>query len=241
MFTAAAQADAFTAKGALPEAVPVFEVLESTSRFTPAPQEMVRMMTGVDGDPCFLWVGRLDDNKDPLTVLDAFSRAAPGLPGARLWMCYTEAPLLRDVRARIEREPALAARVKLLGRRSHTDVQQLLRAADFLVLGSRHEGSGYAVIEALACGATPLVTDIPSFRRITGDGAVGALSPPGDAAAMAQAMTSWGRKSRAALHGAAVAHFERHLSVGAIGAQLGSAYERALRGSHPPPAPASRS
>jgi glycosyltransferase involved in cell wall biosynthesis len=100
----------------------------------------------------------------------------------------------------------------------------MLRAADFLVLGSHSEGSGYAVIEALACGTTPLVTDIPSLRRITGDGAVGALSPPGDADAMARALVEWSRKPRAELRHAAREHFERALSVSAIGQQLRAAY-----------------
>jgi glycosyltransferase involved in cell wall biosynthesis len=229
LFTARAQAEPFFAGGALRPGLPVFEVLESTSRFTPAPTEMIRLLTGVDGDPFLLWVGRLDANKDPLTVLEALSRAAPDLRHARLWMCYTDAPLLAEVKARVERDPNLSGRVKLLGRRPHADVQQMLRAADFLVLGSHSEGSGYAVIEALACGATPLVTDIPSFRRITGDGAVAALSPPGDADAMARALVEWAKKPRVELRSAAREHFERELSTHAIGEQLRAAY-RAVTG-----------
>jgi glycosyltransferase involved in cell wall biosynthesis len=238
LFTAAEQARPFLESGALPADVRIFEVPESTSRFTPGAQQAARTRTGVHGDPCFLWVGRLDANKDPLTVLEAFARAAGALPGARLWMCYGDAPLLAEVRAKLGRDPLLAGRVALLGRRPHADVEQLLRAADFLVLGSHREGSGYAVIESLACGTTPLVTDIPSFRRLTGDGAIGALSPPGDAEAMARAMTAWAGKPKDVLRRAALAHFERHLSFAAVGERLRSAYESvlstgALRSSHP--------
>jgi glycosyltransferase involved in cell wall biosynthesis len=232
LFTTRAQAEPFFASGALPAGLPVFEVLESTSRFTPAPSEMIRLLAGTDGDPFLLWVGRLDANKDPITVLDALSRASSELRHARLWMCYTDAPLLSEVTARVARDPNLSGRVKLLGRRAHSDVQQMLRAADFLVLGSHSEGSGYAVIEALACGTTPLVTDIPSLRRITGDGAVGALSPPGDADAMARAFVEWSRKPRAELRHAAREHFERELSVPAIGEQLRAAYRAVTEGRH---------
>src|SRR5690606_32676086 len=151
----------------------------------------------------------------------------PSLPGLQLWCCYTDAALLDAVRARLAAEPALAARVHLLGRLSHEQVQDVLRAADFLVLGSHAEGSGYAVIEALACGATPLVTDIPSFRRITAGGAYGALSPPGDAAAMARALVDRAALDRDALRRAARAHFERALSFDAVGEELRAAY-RAL-------------
>jgi glycosyltransferase involved in cell wall biosynthesis len=129
--------------------------------------------------------------------------------------------------ARQASDPALTARVHLLGRLSHERVQDVLRAADFLVLGSHAEGSGYAVIEALACGTTPLVPDIPSFRRITGGGSYGALSPPGDAAAMARALVRWAGLDRDALRRAARAHFERALSFDAGGRELREAY-RAL-------------
>ena len=44
-------------------------------------------------------------------------------------------------------------------------------AADLFVVGSHHEGSGYALMEACACGAVPVVTDIPTFRLLTGGAA----------------------------------------------------------------------
>jgi glycosyltransferase involved in cell wall biosynthesis len=81
------------------------------------------------------------------------------------------------------------------------------------------------VIEALACGTTPLVTDIPALRRITGNGAVGALSRPGDPIVMGDAMVRWAGRDRAALRRQARAHFEAHLSIPALGRELRSAYE----------------
>ena len=40
-------------------------------------------------------------------------------------------------------------------------------AADVFVLGSRHEAASFALIEALAFGVTPVVSDIPAFRALT--------------------------------------------------------------------------
>jgi glycosyltransferase involved in cell wall biosynthesis len=248
IFTARAQVQPWLHAGILSAKTPVFEVIESTSAFTPgwtsgegggepsvsdatveAAVAHARSATGLNGDPCVLWVGRLDSNKDPLTVLEAFSRAARSLPNARLWMCYQDAPLLDRVRARIAREEAaLGDRVTLLGSRPHAQVEQLLRAADFLVLGSHREGSGYSVIEALACGAAPIVTDIPSLRRITGGGAAGALFPVGDAAALATAMVDLSARHRSALRRAARRHFELMLSLDAMGRELGAAYDAVL-------------
>ncbi|HKP77445.1 MAG TPA: glycosyltransferase family 4 protein, partial [Longimicrobiaceae bacterium] len=181
LFTVAELARPFFEAGVLRPGLPVFEVMEATCRFTPGDVAEARRRTGIGGDPCLLWLGRLDANKDPLTVLDAVSRAVPALPELRLWMCHGAAPLEGEVRARLAAEPELAARVTLLGRVPHAEVEHLCRAADFFVQGSSFEASSYSVLEALACGATPLVTDIPAFRRMTRDGAVGGLFRPGDA------------------------------------------------------------
>src|SRR5581483_9617375 len=150
-------------------------IAESTSRFRPGAQADARVRTGLSGNPCLLWVGHLDANKDPMTVLEVVSRAVDALPGLSLWCCYGEAPLETLVTRRIEQDASLRGRVHLLGRRPHAEIESLMQAADAFVSGSHREGSGYALIEALACGLPPLVTDIPSFRSLTGDGAIGRL------------------------------------------------------------------
>ena len=225
-FTSRDQAAPFVEAGVLGRDIPVFEILESSTDFAPGDQDAARQETGLDGDPCLIWVGRLASVKDPLTVLQAVSEAAHHLPDVRLWCAYTDAPLLRAVQRRVAEDPRLADRVRLLGAVPHSRVEVLLRAADFLILGSRTEGSGYAVIEALACGTTPLVTDIPAFRRITAGGEVGALSPSGDATAMAAEVVSWAQRDRQALRRRARAHFQRALSFEAIGQDLRGAYRQ---------------
>ena len=222
-FTARAQAKPFLACGALPPHVRVLELLEGSTGFTPGDAAKARARTGVAGSPCLLWLGHLDANKDPLTVLRAFAAVARPLPEARLWLAFRGETLRPDVDAFIAAN-GLGERVTLLGAVDHAHVELLLRAADVLVQASAFEGSGYAVIEALACGATPVVTDIPSFRRITRDGEVGALFPPGDAKALAAALTRLAAEDAAGLRVAARAHFERYLSFDVLGAELRAAY-----------------
>lgn len=227
-FAVRAQAKPFSDAGVIRADLPVFEVLEGSSQFTPGSQGEARTMTGLHGDPCLLWLGHLNTNKDPLMVLDAVARAALELRDPQLWCCYLTAPLLEQVVARIATDPRLTGRVHLLGARPRADVEHLLRAADFLVQGSHLESTGFAVIEALACGTTPLVTDIPPLRWITGEGAVGGLCPPGDSNAMARVLVQWSARDRVALRTAARAHFERALSFDVIGAQLRTAYNALL-------------
>src|SRR6185295_19645288 len=98
------------------------------------------------------------------------------VPDATLSMVYSESELLDDVQRRVKNSAALRQRVRLVGAVPHERMAAFFSAADLYVGGSHHEGSGYALIEACACGAVPVVTDIPTFRLITGG--AGALWSP---------------------------------------------------------------
>lgn len=226
-FTDAGQARPLIADGALPARVQLFSVPESSTHFTQGNHEQARTATGTFGDPLVLWVGRLDANKDPLTVLDAVELAAPDLPQLHLWCCFHEQPLLDQVRKRIAESPALAERVHLLGQVPHDTIEQLCRAADIFVAASNHEGSGYALIEALACGTAPVVSDIPSFRRLAGGS--GALAPVGDAQRFAAALKQVAGEPRAELRRRVLDHFEAELSFASVGRKLRDAYEALAR------------
>ena len=113
----------------------------------------------------------------------------------------------------------------LLGRVPHDRIETLMRAADLFVLGSHREGSSFALIEALATGLTPVMTDIPSLRALTNNGAVGRLWRPGDSQALARAL----RAAAAAALGPGArsvvrAHFDERLSSRAIGREFVAAY-----------------
>jgi glycosyltransferase involved in cell wall biosynthesis len=99
-----------------------------------------------------------------------------------------------------------------------------MRAADLFVLGSHRESTSFSLIEALATGLTPVVTDIPSLRALTGNGAVGRLWPCGDGHALGTALISataeLGPMTRVHVRG----HFEAHLSRTALGRRLAATY-----------------
>lgn len=223
-FCARAQAEPFVRAGMLPSRVRVFEIPESTSAFRAGDASAARAATGVHGDPAVLWAGHLDRNKDPLTVLDGAAAAAAELPGLQLWCCFGSAPLLPAVEARLARDPALRARVHLLGRVPHERVEQLMRAADLFVHGSHREGGSTVLIEALATGLLPVVTDIPSSRALLGDGAVGFLWQRGDPLSLRDALKQAAAVAGAAGRARVLAHFEQHVSSRAVGRKLAAAY-----------------
>ena len=222
------QARPFAQAGLIGVSTQVYEIPESTSRFAPADRDEARRTTGVAGNPAVLWVGHLNTNKDPLTVLDGMSAAIRELPQLQFYCCFGSAPLLRTVQSRVASDPRLRDKVHLLGRLPHDRIELLMRAADIFVLGSHSEGSGYSLIEALACGLPPVVTDIPSFRSLTNAGSVGALWPCDDSNALCQALLSVARRTGPELRSAVRSHFEHELSSEALGQKLTAMYADVL-------------
>jgi glycosyltransferase involved in cell wall biosynthesis len=187
-FSAAELAQPWREAGLIAPDQPVFSLMESSSRFCLQPQREARARTGLTGGPLCLWVGRLNANKDPVAVLDGFAAALRHLPEARLVMAYGACDLLPQVRRWLSRNPREAEHVTLAGTLPHASLEAIYNSADLFLLGSHHEGSGYAVLEALSCGVAPVVTDIPSFRRLLGGGEIGGLWPVGDSEALTEAL-----------------------------------------------------
>jgi glycosyltransferase involved in cell wall biosynthesis len=95
--------------------------------------------------------------------------------------------LLEAHRRRAE-ELGLEGRVKLLGLLPHEDLPALLRRADLYVSPALSDGTSAALLEALATGLVPVVSDVPANRGWLEPGSSGLLFPPGDAAALAAAL-----------------------------------------------------
>src|SRR5207247_2761013 len=131
-------------------------------------------------------------------------------------MIYTDDKLLDSVKSTCESNPVLRSRVFLKGTISHQHIEMYYNSADYFVLGSHYEGSGYALSEALRCGCVPVVTDIPSFRVMTDGGKIGACWPPGDAEAFATAFLNVLRQPVEPLSELAVAFFETQVSFPAL-------------------------
>ncbi|MCZ6611680.1 MAG: glycosyltransferase, partial [Planctomycetota bacterium] len=67
---------------------------------------------------------------------------------------------------------------------------QIMPAFDMFVLPSLYEGLPYVLLEAMACGLPIVSTRVGGARFLIQEGYNGYTVPPGDAQALAQAMTS---------------------------------------------------
>jgi glycosyltransferase involved in cell wall biosynthesis len=218
LFTGAeGQAVAWRNAGILRPDTPTFEVIESSSDLAALSPMEARALTGVVGDPAIVWVGRLIDGKDPRTALDAFERLGSD-HSAHLWLLYSNATLERSLRESVEASPMLQDRVHFVGHVPHHDISAWFSSADIVLSTSRREGSGYALIEALGCGCTPIVTDIAPHRSIVGS--LGRQFPVGDVDACAAAIAGISLLQREVV----CADFARRLSWTAVAAQLLDAY-----------------
>lgn len=166
-------------KGNIASAKKVHEVMELSSVFHPINRETARKKTGANGQPIFLWVGRLNDNKDPLNVIRAFLHYAAECPLAKLYMIYHTGELLAEINQLLVKRPQKDS-IILVGKVPHEELLYWFNSADFFISGSYYEGSGTAVCEAMSCGCVPIVTDIFSFRMITDKGRCGFLYQPGN-------------------------------------------------------------
>ena len=227
LFTTTEQATAHTRAGLFGDLSDrCAQVIEGSSGFERRSRVDARRITGMTGSPVFLSAGRLDPVKDPLTILRGFGRVTDRWREAQLYLYYLGDDMLPEVRAWLETQPALGERVHLRGRVPYADMEAVYNSADFLLQASRREHSGFAVLDAMACGVIPVVSDIPSFRVLTDGGRVGALFPAGDDAALARRVDDICRTGLTASGAAVRARFESHLSYPALARQLEGEYRR---------------
>jgi glycosyltransferase involved in cell wall biosynthesis len=224
LFTAREQAAPWLRAGIVDGSQPVYEIVECSSDLGLASADS---KGAIPGRPALLWVGRLNANKDPLTVLRGFEMALETVPDAHLTMVFSESPLLADVKATLSASALLAPRVHLRGFAERAELPALYASADLFVLGSHHEGSGIALMEAMSFGATPIVTDIPSFRVITDSGRLGALFPTGDAFALARAIVKLAGCDLSSRRAPVADFFEHDLSWPSIGRKALGIYRTA--------------
>jgi glycosyltransferase involved in cell wall biosynthesis len=206
-------------KGNLASPQKIHEVMEVSSVFYPVDKELARSKTKISGKPVFLWVGRLNQNKDPLTVLSAFLKFEAVNPSARLYMIYHTEELLPQIYDLLNAHPDGKA-VVLIGKVPNDDLLYWYNSADFILSGSHYEGSGTAICEAMSCGCVPIVTDIFSFRMITDNGNCGLLYQPGNQTELLAALMQTQKMDIQAKRAASLNYFKTNLSFEAIAKRI---------------------
>lgn len=226
LFTSAAFGNAWIKHGNISSQHKIHEVIQASSVFYPADKHAARSILAVTGSTVFLWVGRLDANKDPVTVVKGFIGFLKYQPTATLYMIYHTEQLLNEVSNLINSDSQAARSIKMVGKIPHRQLQTWFNAADFIISGSHHEGSGIAVCEAMSCGCIPVITDIISFRKMTGpgpqgpEGKCGLLYRPGDDKDLLSALLKTTKMDMEKERNKTLQQFKQELSFEAIAKKI---------------------
>jgi glycosyltransferase involved in cell wall biosynthesis len=135
----------------------------------------------------FTWiaVARLEQAKDPWTLLDAFQKIRCARD--KVLLMVGSGTLESEIKSRIA-QLGLTAQVRLLG--SRTDVPALLNASDAYVLSSSWEGLPIALLEAAAVGLPLVVTAAGGAPEVVVDGKSGWVVATHDSTALADRMSA---------------------------------------------------
>jgi glycosyltransferase involved in cell wall biosynthesis len=152
----------------IPNGIPVKEY-----GCSPVAREAWRAKQAFNDDSIlFMFVGRLDPQKNPLMLINAFRHISDTRSHLVL---IGDGLLLPDCR-QLARANGLSHRVHFLGERY--DIAEALSAADVFVLASDWEGNPLSVMEAMASGLPVIATAVGGVPELIED--IGVLVNPGD-------------------------------------------------------------
>ena len=158
------------------------------------PAREVRRELGIANDAqLIVCVARLQREKDIPTLIAAMEPITAQFPGCRCVIAGDG-----EERARLEEQIRAAAwgrQIILTGFRK--DALSVINAADLFVLPSRAEPFGLVLLEAMALGKPVVSTAAGGPLEIVQNGKTGLLVPPGDSAALADAIAQLLRYSGA--------------------------------------------
>ncbi len=131
--------------------------------------------------PTVLFCSRHESRKGLDVLLDAMAHLGPDV---RLWVA-SDGPETVRLRA----ATAGDRRIEWLGRIDDDEKVRRLRGADVVCAPSLHgESFGIVLLEAMAARTPVVASDIAGYRQVADDGRSALLVPPGNAAALAEAL-----------------------------------------------------
>lgn len=164
------------------------EVIENgvdIARFREARPAPLRQDLGISGAmPLLLSVGRLEPIKGQQHLLQAL--ADPALAGTGVTAILAGDGSNRPLLERMAMGLGIGNRVRFLGAR--TDIPELMAACDAFVMPSESEGLPFALLEAMAAGLPVIATAVGKIPALLENGRYGAVVPPRDSGALAQAI-----------------------------------------------------
>jgi glycosyltransferase involved in cell wall biosynthesis len=169
-------------------ATKVFAVPEAAREFfKPAPVDEIDTVENRFGiSEAFVFaVGTIEPRKNYLMLIEAFENVVKSRPELQLQLVIAGARgwASEHVLARIEKSP-VRTQIILTGYLTDIDLRALYSSCTASAYPSQYEGFGLPPLEAMACGAPVIASNIPSIAEVAGNAA--RLVDPFDASAWAR-------------------------------------------------------
>jgi glycosyltransferase involved in cell wall biosynthesis len=142
------------------------------------------------------YAGQWEPDKGIYDLLEAWQSVKSAIPnaelclaGGQLWKTVTEVPgavTCNQKVLQLERDGVLST----VGAMPRNQMPSFWNSLNIAVAPSLHEAFGLVALEAMACGIPVVAAAVGGLKEIVQDGESGLLVPPGDAAALAQALTA---------------------------------------------------
>jgi len=194
----------------------------------------LRARLGLPVDACLIGCfGRIRAQKGVDLMIDAALALMPARPG--LHMIFTgrvtddQRDFFNAQQARIG-AAGLGARIHFLGELGWDQLPDHYSALDLFCAPARWEGFGLTPLEAMASGVPAVCARVGAFEALIRDGETGSLVPPGDAAALTDAIRGWidAPALLAAAGRAARAHVEKNHRIEDEARQIVAVYREML-------------
>jgi glycosyltransferase involved in cell wall biosynthesis len=155
--------------------------------FRPAPPD-ARFSAELDvaGRPVILSARQMFPMYNQETVVAAFALVRQQIPDAVLLLKHNsgDTDYVRKLQQRID-EAGLRPSVRVVGLLPYERMADLYRLAQVTVSVPFSDGTPMSLLEAMACGSAPVVSDLPSLGEWIREGWNGHLVAPSDSAALA--------------------------------------------------------
>jgi glycosyltransferase involved in cell wall biosynthesis len=159
--------------------------------------EQTRLRLGVE-DVFVLFVGTIEPRKNLITLLRAFSEILKNTElRPQLVIAGQEGWLVGETLNYVQSE-GLSDRIKFTGYVTDRDLRALYSSCAVCVYPSLYEGFGLPPLEAMACGAPVITSDVPSLTETVGNAAL--LVAPTDVQKLARAIVEMLRDQEQRTH-----------------------------------------
>ena len=155
------------------------------SLFTNKRDDEFRKELNLENDHLLLGsVGRLSNQKDPITMIEAFGIISKPFPNAHLAL-VGDGELKGKILEKID-QLKLNGRIHLTGNKNNP--WSVYHSMDLFIMSSIYEGLGRSITEALSCGVPVVCTDVEGVPEIVRDNITGILVRPKDSNKLADAI-----------------------------------------------------